>query len=48
MPIHAVLEVLDLYVRRPFEGLLIDRYVFLPAKMCYLGFLKTEEGYKCD
>lgn len=48
MPVHAILEVLEAYVRCPSEGSIIDRYIFQPVKMSYLGFLKDTEGYKCD
>ena len=48
MPVHATLELLETYVRVPCQGSLIDFYIFLPAKMSYLGILKHKAGYKCD
>lgn len=48
MPVHAVLELLERYVRRPCEGSLLDRCLFMPAKMAYLDLLKEEHGYRRD
>jgi hypothetical protein len=46
--VHSLLEVLEVYVRVPCEGSLVDRLVFLPAKMCYLDMLKRDTGYRCE
>ena len=48
MPVHAVLELLERYVSRPCEGSLLDRCLFMPAKMAYLDLLKEEHGYRRD
>lgn len=48
MYLSQTLQMLEIYVRQPCEGTLIDRYVFLPVKMYYLNHLKREVGYRTD